>query len=90
VDRDEFTASLKAYGKTPIAAIIEGMNHMQFSDDPTDGEMDRDGEATLSDDKARRIALFLVDGALAEARGEDASALNEMDLWPEGLVEAAQ
>lgn len=90
VDRDEFTSSLDAYGKSPIAAIIEGMNHMQFSDDPTEGEMKRDQEATLSESAARGIALFLVDGALAEARGEDASAMNDMDLWPQGLVEAAQ
>jgi predicted dienelactone hydrolase len=90
IEQDDFVSSLSAYGSSPTAAIVEGMNHMQLTDDVTDGEKNADGEAGISEEEARARAFFLIDGALASARGEDASALDDVGEWPAGLTEVSQ
>jgi dienelactone hydrolase len=82
LDEEDFIASLEAFGEKPVAVHIEGMNHMQWADDPTEAELADDGEATLSTEDALAQAFFFVDGALAAARGEDASELGNKAQWP--------
>jgi hypothetical protein len=67
-----------------VVASVEGMNHFQFTDDPTDGELETDGVATRDAVDSRRLALFLVD-ALAADLSEPAAAFELPSEWPDGL-----
>lgn len=68
-------------------AIVDGMNHYQWTDDATEGELDGDGEPTLSLEEARRLGMTLVDALLEDLRGDPAPLLDDPSLWPEGLDE---
>jgi pimeloyl-ACP methyl ester carboxylesterase len=80
----EALAGAKRFTSAVVAASVEGMNHYQLTDAPTEGELDSDGVATRDEADSRRLALFLVD-ALAEDLREPAAVVELPDLWPDGL-----
>lgn len=65
-------------------ATIDGMNHMQVVDEPTEQELANDGEATIPDALARTRTQYLLDAALDELLGRN-GVLDDPDRWPVGV-----
>ncbi len=71
-----------------IVAVVDGMNHYQFTDDATDSELASDGKATIAINDTRADAMFLVDAAFEQLRtGAVSSQLRDSSAWPDGLSE---
>jgi len=76
--------------KVPVQQIVvEGMTHYQFTDDPTESELAKDGAPSAALDQARSAALFLVDAAALELSTKVArpDLFDDTDAWPETLRE---
>jgi pimeloyl-ACP methyl ester carboxylesterase len=68
-------------------AVVDGMTHYQFTDDPTAAELKKEGTtATVPTGVARGKALFLVDAALDDLLGRGSHTLDTPDIWPAGLA----
>jgi len=66
--------------------IVEGMNHYQWGDLPTTGQLSKDAPSTVDTEVARRRFLPLLDAFLRGFTGKDESLLGRPDDWPEGVV----
>jgi len=68
-----------------FVVTIEGMNHYQFVEDPTDDELANDGVATIDIEDAQRTTLELVDRLCDDAAGTRSFATPPETPWPEGV-----
>lgn len=66
-------------------AAVEGMNHYQVVENPTESELEDDGTPTIDAERARFLAMFLVDSMLADFIGQD-NPLEHPEKWPAGLL----
>lgn len=70
--------------------MVEGMNHYQWTDDATEDELAGDNTPTVTDEVARKNALFLIDALLEQTYNPsldpEADILDEPMLWPPGLL----
>jgi hypothetical protein len=69
-----------------LVAEVEGMNHFAWTDEPTEGELSSDGEATRPLDEVRADALFLLDSMLEDLTGRAAPALGDPGRWPAAVT----
>ena len=67
-------------------AMVEGMNHFQFTDDPSSKDLEKEPVPTVDTREGRRLAQFLLDVALAEVAGEDITPWLDTNTWPTGLT----
>jgi pimeloyl-ACP methyl ester carboxylesterase len=67
-------------------AVVEGMNHFQFTDGVTSGEARRDAEANIETQRARQLVLYLVDGWLDDFANNNDTRLRHTEEWPMELV----
>lgn len=70
-------------------AAVEGMNHYQVVEDPTESELADDGVPTIDEERARFLTTFLIDSMLADFVGQK-SPLEDPESWPEGLLTVAR
>ena len=90
VDPKEVEDGLAALRAPSTGALVDGLTHFQFTDDATDGEIDKEGTTSPLDvDEARGPALFLMDAFLdATTPGtndddlDGAAVLNDDATWP--------
>jgi pimeloyl-ACP methyl ester carboxylesterase len=73
------------YTAPTTVAAIEGMNHYQWTDAYTDGELETDGTPTVTDLTARARGLTLIDDALRELTGGEVRLLDDPSSWPIGV-----
>lgn len=87
---DEALAGVEELSKAgaPVTfGLVDGMNHFQFVEDPTAGELGRDQESTRPLGSARSLSLYLLDATLAASRGLPAGdVLDDPSAWPDGLL----
>jgi pimeloyl-ACP methyl ester carboxylesterase len=86
----EFYAAARTFHAPLSVAFVRGMNHYQFTDDATASELAGDGVAEIELEPARRLALFLVDALLDEARGTRSAIWHQPERWPDGLLPPAE
>jgi pimeloyl-ACP methyl ester carboxylesterase len=81
VDVAEVHAGLEALQTTSLGAVVDGLTHYQLTDDPTEGELAREG--TEGDDRSlvRSRALFLLDAVV-----EDPLLARDPSRWIDGLT----
>jgi pimeloyl-ACP methyl ester carboxylesterase len=73
-------------GDAPVTfAVVEGMNHYQWTEAPSASDLDGDGTPTIDTETARRRALVLLDALLEIHAGRDSALLDEPSRWPEGV-----
>ena len=82
---DKAAEELEPIDAPRTLAVVEGMNHFQFTDDVGSSEANRDADPDVETETARRLVLFLVDGWLDDFANDDVR-LRETSAWPEGLV----
>lgn len=76
--------------RTPFTfAAVEGMNHYQVVENPTESELASDGTPTIEEEQARFLTMFLVDAMLADFIGQD-NPLEHPEQWPAGLLPLAR
>jgi hypothetical protein len=68
-----------------VGAVVEGMNHYQWTDDATEGELDGDGTPTIDQADARRLGMTLIDELLTDLQGGTPTLLDDPTAWPTGL-----
>ncbi|TNE90196.1 MAG: hypothetical protein EP330_09055 [Deltaproteobacteria bacterium] len=73
-DESEARAAVDRFDVPANFARIDGMNHYAWTDDPSEGELSRDGVATRPDAQTRVDALFVLDTWLDAEIGGDADA----------------
>lgn len=83
---DEGAAQIAASGAPTTAAVVLGMNHVQWTDEVTDDERANDDEPTVDTALARERSLYMIDAALNTLTGEPDTILAEPMLWPEGVT----
>ncbi|MGM0555325.1 MAG: alpha/beta hydrolase [Myxococcota bacterium] len=86
LDVEEAATELEGVDAPRALAVVEGMNHFQFTDGITSGEAGRDSEPDIETDRARELVLFLVDGWLDDFVNDNDTRLRSTDAWPMGLV----
>jgi pimeloyl-ACP methyl ester carboxylesterase len=81
VDVDQVKDGVAALRVPAVGAAVSGLTHYQLTDDPTEGELAREG--TVGDDLAlvRRRALFLMDAAV-----EDPLLARDPSRWIDGVT----
>jgi pimeloyl-ACP methyl ester carboxylesterase len=81
VDVAEVQSGLEALQTTSAGAVVSGLTHYQFTDDPSPSELAREG--TEGDDLAlvRRRTLFLLDAVV-----EDPRVVRDPSRWIDGLT----
>lgn len=82
---DEVATSAAALAAPTTIAVVDGMNHFQWTEHATAGELATDGEARTTDESARSRALVLVDDALRELEGDAPLVLDDVAAWPYGV-----
>lgn len=86
ISPDEVEAGARAFAAPTTVAVVDGMNHFQFTDDASDDDLASDGESTVDLDTARARALFLLDAMLLDLAAGGGAGLPAAAEWPEGLA----
>ncbi len=66
--------------------VVDGMNHYQLTDDPTQGELDGDGEPSVDADAARAVVTAFVDALLDDLGGVTPYPFDDVTAWPSGAA----
>ena len=64
--------------------VVDGMNHYQLTDDPSDSELSGDGAASVERDVARQLVLTFVDALIDDADARAAYPFADATAWPAG------
>jgi hypothetical protein len=84
---DEVRTGLGKFSAETGLAIVEGMNHYDWTDDATAGELGSDGAASRGQDETRRDAQRVLDAWLDACVGErDALAWSRFELGAPSTV----
>jgi dienelactone hydrolase len=67
-------------------AVVEGMNHYQWGDLPSQSQLANDAAPTIDTNDARRRALPLIDAFLQRYADRGAELLDTPEDWPRGVV----
>jgi pimeloyl-ACP methyl ester carboxylesterase len=81
VDIQQVKDGVSALRVAAVGAEVAGLTHYQLTDDPTEGELARDGTAGDDLDVVRRRALFLMDAAV-----EDPLLALDPTRWIDGVT----
>lgn len=71
-------------------AAVQGMNHYQVVEDPTESELATDNAPTIEEEQARFLTTFIIDAMLEDFRGQTPDELEDPSSWPAGLVNLAR
>lgn len=80
VSLDQAREGIEPLDATTTLAVIDGVSHYQFADDPTPEEFEKDGTPTVELDVAHDRIFFLVDALLS-----DPTVLDDPSVWPDGV-----
>jgi pimeloyl-ACP methyl ester carboxylesterase len=86
LDVEQAAEELEPIEAPHTLAVVEGMNHFQFTDGIKSSESGRDDEAAIDTQDGRTLVLFLVDGWLDDFANGDERRLRNSAAWPDGLV----
>ncbi len=89
IDPDEVRAGALrlAPAQTPVTlAIVDGMNHYQWTQDYTADELTSDLSATREDEDARALAMTMIDRWVSACLGGDSAPLIDPQRWPQGVL----
>jgi pimeloyl-ACP methyl ester carboxylesterase len=81
VDIAEVADGVDAMRAPAIGAVVAGLTHYQLTDNPTAGELAREGSEGDDLETVRRRALFLMDAAV-----EDPLLARDPSRWPDGVT----
>lgn len=85
IDPDRVAEGARRFEVPTSVAVVDGMNHFQFVENPTASQRDEDGRATVDTERARRLVLQMVDEVLKSySTGED-DFWRDPTMWPEGV-----
>jgi hypothetical protein len=76
---DEFFPEWERFPEPRWGGVIDGMNHYDWTDDPTEGELSRDGTATRPADESRADAWRVLDTWLDATLLDDDLAAERLD-----------
>ncbi len=78
---------LASTGAPVTFGLVEGMNHFQFTEDPTAEELGRDQPSTRALPSSRSLSAYLLDATLDASLGlPGGAALDDPSRWPDGLL----
>lgn len=73
-------------GAPTTVAVVEGMNHVQWTEEPTEAERAEDDEPTVELEQARQRALWILDSTVRAWRAGPGASLPDTEQWPEGVA----
>ena len=86
IDPDTVSEGVEGFSIPVTGALVEGMNHLQWVDDVTEKESEDDYVATIPEDEARYLGLYLVDALADDFANGTQGVLDAPESWPEGLT----
>jgi hypothetical protein len=76
---EEFFPEWERFPEPRWGGVVEGMNHYDWTDDPTEGELSRDGAATRPAEESRADAWRVLDAWLDATLLDDDEAAGRLD-----------